>query len=142
MRSTARPAAGAAAVLKRSTYSDRCHQTAWVVCAVRSPAWFSDVEGATMKGEELIRVQVRYRGRVQGVGFRATARSVARAEPAVTGWVRNEADGTVLLEAQGPHRAVRAVLRRLRGEMARGIESAEETVSPVVEGERGFVVAR
>lgn len=41
-----------------------------------------------------------YSGRVQGVGFRATCRSIARAFD-VSGWVKNEHDGTVTLEAQG-----------------------------------------
>lgn len=47
-----------------------------------------------------MRMQVSYQGRVQGVGFRATARDLARRFD-VAGWVRNQPDGTVLLEAQG-----------------------------------------
>jgi acylphosphatase len=90
----------------------------------------------------LIRVQVRYRGRVQGVGFRASARSIAQGEPTVSGWVRNEPDGSVLMEAQGTDAAVRAVLQRLRYAMGRNIESVQESPSPVVAGERGFVIAR
>src|SRR5262245_4151279 len=40
------------------------------------------------------RRQIRFHGRVQGVGFRVTARAIAD-EFAVSGWVRNEPDGTV-----------------------------------------------
>ena len=44
---------------------------------------------------------VSFRGRVQGVGFRATVESVARSFP-VAGWVRNEPDGSVVCVVEGP----------------------------------------
>ncbi|TVR74466.1 MAG: acylphosphatase [Spirochaetaceae bacterium] len=45
-------------------------------------------------------VEIRVHGRVQGVGFRYYAcREAARV--GVTGWVRNEPDGTVLVHAEG-----------------------------------------
>lgn len=47
-----------------------------------------------------VRRRVIYTGRVQGVGFRFTAVSVAERH-AVSGWVRNRPDGTVELETQG-----------------------------------------
>ena len=47
-----------------------------------------------------------YHGRVQGVGFRYTARSIARRHP-VSGWVRNLPAGTVelLVEARAAEMA-------------------------------------
>lgn len=65
---------------------------------------------------------VYYAGDVQGVGFRATARWVARLHPAVRGWVRNLADGRVELLADGPAAAVEAFLADVRGRMADHIE--------------------
>ena len=47
------------------------------------------------------RVHVVFEGRVQGVGFRWNARTIAT-ELGLSGWVRNEDDGTVTVELQGP----------------------------------------
>ncbi len=41
-----------------------------------------------------------FRGRVQGVGFRATVESISR-DHRVTGWVRNEFDGSVRCISEG-----------------------------------------
>lgn len=86
-------------------------------------------------------MQVRYTGRVQGVGFRATARSIASGH-AVAGWVRNEPDGSVLLEVQGEPAAVRAFLQEVAARLSRNIAAADERVVAVVEGEVGFEVRR
>ncbi|MFS0749994.1 acylphosphatase [Oceanobacillus sp. 1P07AA] len=45
-------------------------------------------------------VKVNVKGQVQGVGFRYFTQSLAN-ENAIVGWVRNEDDGSVLIEAQG-----------------------------------------
>ena len=89
------------------------------------------------------RVRVVFEGRVQGVGFRWTARSVAL-ELGLTGWVRNEDDGyTVTMELQG--------LSEKIAEFFTGIVMAykhypihyhiaeKEDIEPVV-GEKGFGV--
>ena len=56
----------------------------------------------------LERVGGRATGRVQGVGFRATPRASAQRH-GVTGWVRNEPDGSVAFEAQGTRAALESV---------------------------------
>jgi acylphosphatase len=70
-------------------------------------------------GGEQERCRLRVEGQVQGVGFRAwtawTARSLGLA-----GWVRNQPDGTVELEAEGASEAV----ARLRDAVSRGPELA------------------
>ena len=53
------------------------------------------------------------RGRVQGVGFRANAASEAR-RLGLAGWVRNQLDGSVEAEAEGPEGAVDQYLAWLR----------------------------
>lgn len=55
--------------------------------------------------DETTAVEVRVTGRVQGVGFRAWTRAEALRR-SLTGWVRNEADGSVGAFLQGPEAAV------------------------------------
>lgn len=87
------------------------------------------------------RLSARFEGRVQGVGFRATTRSIA-SRSGVTGWVRNEPDGSVQLEVQGPPQNVQGFLATLRGQMSAFITRDHvEPMSPV-EGERGFEIQR
>jgi acylphosphatase len=85
------------------------------------------------------RVQVRVRGRVQGVFFRAEARG--RAESlGVAGWIRNAADGTVEAVFEGLDERVDSMVewcrRGPRGAAVAGVEA--ETVEPT--GETGFSV--
>lgn len=87
-----------------------------------------------------MRQRVIYSGRVQGVGFRATARSIARRHP-VSGFVRNQPDGTVWLEAQGPPDALAAFLLDLTQAMARNISSADALTIPDRVSDAGFIIA-
>ena len=48
----------------------------------------------------MIRQRIRFTGRVQAVGFRYRAKQAA-AISKVTGFVRNEYDGSVIMEVQG-----------------------------------------
>ena len=54
-------------------------------------------------------VQARVSGRVQGVSFRWYTEEKARSL-GVTGWVRNEPDGSVLVHAEGEDDAVDALV--------------------------------
>ena len=47
-----------------------------------------------------VRKHITFYGRVQGVGFRYTAKYLAQSMD-LTGWVENEWDGTVTMEVQG-----------------------------------------
>lgn len=63
--------------------------------------------------EEKISYTVRVHGRVQGVGFRySTQRQAERL--GVRGWVRNEPDGSVSVECEGPRSAVEQFLAYLK----------------------------
>lgn len=89
----------------------------------------------------MIRLSVRYTGAVQGVGFRATARSVARTHK-VTGWVRNDPDGAVTLEVQGDAGEVAAFRDELRGVMAQRIRGEHEAPAAIVNNESVFEIRR
>ena len=70
-------------------------------------------------------VRVRVRGMVQGVGFRYHTVRKARAL-GLTGWVRNEADGTVLTHIQGPSSALEDMIHWLdRGPSYARVDSLE-----------------
>ena len=58
-------------------------------------------------------VQVRVSGRVQGVAFRWEAQHAAQ-KLGVTGWVRNEPDGSVLAHVEGEPDAVNDMVAWLR----------------------------
>lgn len=87
------------------------------------------------------RRRVSYSGSVQGVGFRATTRSVA-ARFAVSGWVRNQPDGRVQLEAQGDPAELDRFLAAVRDHLSRHIRHESADPIPAVEDETGFAIAR
>lgn len=62
---------------------------------------------------DVLSLKVRVTGRVQGVGYRAWTTERARAH-GLTGWVRNEADGTVTAVFHGAVAAVQAMIDECR----------------------------
>lgn len=80
------------------------------------------------------------RGRVQGVSFRWFTRQEAD-RLRLTGWVRNEADGTVRLEVQGPSPDVETFLGTLReGPPHARVVSVDVEERPAVDGELDFSI--
>mgnify|MGYP000105444612 CR=1 FL=1 len=57
-----------------------------------------------------VRKHIVFHGRVQGVGFRYTAKYLANSLNLV-GWVQNEWDGTVTMEVQGREWLINELLR-------------------------------
>jgi acylphosphatase len=70
---------------------------------------------------------VYFAGHVQGVGFRYTARSIARGYE-ITGFVRNLPDGRVELVVEGEPREVDAFLREVRDRFANQIRDERSDV--------------
>lgn len=87
--------------------------------------------------KKLIRQQLRFKGRVQGVGFRYTANSVAQSL-GITGWVYNDFDGSVLMEAQGTKFEIDDLVSRLQSGTFIEIDSVERTELPVDASEKYF----
>jgi len=70
-----------------------------------------------------------YSGRVQGVGFRYTARRIAQAH-VVTGFVRNLSDGRVELVAEGDPAELDRLLADIASAMTGYIEDADIRKGP------------
>lgn len=88
-----------------------------------------------------MRMRVIFTGHVQGVGFRATTRSLAANWP-ISGFVRNEPDGSVYMEAQGSKEAILGLLQGLRKQFARAIVSEDCAEIPNRPDEHGFFIQR
>ena len=85
----------------------------------------------------MIRRHIVFTGAVQGVGFRYRARHAAELY-GCTGWVRNEFDGSVVMEIQGTEEQIdRVILSVERGTFVR-IGNMDVKTIPVDENERGF----
>ena len=87
-----------------------------------------------------VRRRVYFSGRVQGVGFRFTCRSLARGYE-VGGHVRNLADGRVEIVVEGELTEVDRFLAAIQLEMSDYIRNTEvETESPGSEPLAGFSI--
>ncbi|GAA2180400.1 acylphosphatase [Brooklawnia cerclae] len=87
----------------------------------------------------VIAVRLRVIGLVQGVGFRYSCLHRA-GELGVSGWVRNEGDGSVGVHAEGEPDAVAAMVAWCReGPPWGSVERVEQRLVPA-EGMRGFRV--
>ena len=77
-----------------------------------------------MNDKNTVAKLVRFDGRVQGVGFRYTANSLAR-NFNVTGYVMNLPDGAVELYVEGPETQVEQFISAVRDEMAGYIRNCD-----------------
>ena len=84
----------------------------------------------------LVRKHIVFYGSVQGVGFRWRARHAAE-RYRCTGWVRNEWDGSVIMEIQGDETAIDRVIMEIENGRYVWIENMDvKTIG--VRDERGF----
>ena len=86
----------------------------------------------------IVRKHIVFKGDVQGVGFRFRAYYAAQAF-GVTGWVRNEWDGTVEMEAEGRARDIDEMTKKVADGRFISIEDMEVREIPA-EGDRSFRV--
>jgi acylphosphatase len=87
-----------------------------------------------------LRIDVIFRGRVQGVGFRYRTRSIAEGFD-VAGYVRNMPDGSVEMVAEGPRPDVEGFLEAVKKRMAGYIAEAVVDRSGPAAGFTGFEIA-
>ena len=94
-----------------------------------------------MTHQSRVRVIARITGTVQGVKYRATAQREARRR-GLTGWVRNEPDGAVLIDVEGNPSAVDAFLTWCgEGPPGAQVAAVETTVADPV-GYEKFMILR
>lgn len=87
--------------------------------------------------EGTVRRRLVFHGRVQGVGFRYRAVDAAR-KIGLTGWVRNEYDGTVQMEAQGTPEKINALVKAMRYMRYIQIDWVDGEDIPLEPKEKGF----
>lgn len=83
------------------------------------------------------RRQIIFSGRVQGVGFRFTAESIA-SNLNLTGWVKNNSDGTVTMEVQGEYFNIYQLLKELTSDSYIQIENVNSRTIDLVTSETKF----
>ena len=81
----------------------------------------------------------RFSGRVQGVGFRATVLFHAR-DLEVNGFVRNEPDGSVLVDVDGPKGQLKELIRRIESRPAGSIDNCDVTWAESLGRSDGFSI--
>ena len=98
-----------------------------------------EVEGVdSMDMTNKIRKAARAQGRVQGVGFRFFVQTEAK-KARVTGWVKNENDGSVTMEIQGTPEQLTALEERIKkGNGFARVSQLDSTEIAVVAGESQF----
>jgi len=98
---------------------------------------------------EAVRVRAVFSGTVQGVGFRYTTRRLAAGAGAggagavgegAAGWVRNLADGTVELVAEGPREDLVQLVEAVEQAMAGYVTSTALEWSAAAGGLAGFEI--
>lgn len=89
--------------------------------------------------KELVRYHMVFSGRVQGVGFRYKANYIAD-KYRLTGYVKNEYDGSVTVEIQGSEQEIYMFLKSLANDRYIDIYDLKKEKIPVEDDERGFVV--
>ena len=86
-----------------------------------------------------MRRHYRFYGEVQGVGFRHRATQAAKSL-GLTGWVRNDFDGSVEMEMQGTEEEMNRVIEMIQAGLYVDISDIEVKNLPEIAGERGFDV--
>lgn len=86
-----------------------------------------------------IRMQYVFTGCVQGVGFRYRAYCAARLR-SLTGWVRNESDGSVTMEIQGEQHNIDVTLETIEKSHYISIENMKSNEIPVDLDENSFEI--
>ena len=91
--------------------------------------------------KNILRKRICFYGRVQAVGFRFQAQHAAKRN-GVTGWVKNEYDGSVTMEIQGTEKQINAIVAEIDCDPYIRIERMKTTWLDPKPDEKGFRVLR
>lgn len=97
----------------------------------------NDQEGESQIIMDIIRKRFIFTGRVQGVGFRYRAAYIAR-KINITGWVKNNWDGSVQMEAQGTEEEINKMLTLINQGSYISIDFIESQIIEIENSESGF----
>lgn len=89
----------------------------------------------------MIRYKIKVKGKVQGVFYRSTAQAKAR-ELGLSGWVKNEEDGSVLIEAEGEEQKILKLVDWCREGPGAAIVNDIEYGQIEPEGVNGFEIKK
>ncbi|HOW28286.1 MAG TPA: acylphosphatase [Elusimicrobiota bacterium] len=94
-----------------------------------------------MPPTDIIRIKALVRGRVQGVGYRFFCQEAAR-QAGLNGWVKNEFDGDVSLEIEGPPARVKQYVERIQSAHpgAHVSSVSTENISPRFDADEDFQI--
>lgn len=86
---------------------------------------------------EIVRYRLRFYGIVQGVGFRFTAVHAANLNR-LTGYVKNEYDGSVTCEVQGDEETIERFIATITNSRFIQVDNIDRTRIDVILDERNF----
>lgn len=93
------------------------------------------------KGERfVIRKQFRFYGKVQWCGFRYTIQQTILRRYALTGWVENMEDGSVILTVQGKNKEIIMLVHEILQNPRFTVTELETDELPIKPGEKSFVI--
>ena len=98
---------------------------------------YAPVQRSEQVNRKRVRKHFRFYGEVQGVGFRFQAMRAADSL-GLSGWVKNEMDGSVTMEIQGREEEIEAALGMIDNSRFIHIEKTEVKTIPLKEDEEGF----
>lgn len=89
----------------------------------------------------MIRYKIKVKGKVQGVFYRSTAQAKAK-ELGLSGWVKNEEDGSVAIEAEGEEQKLLKLVDWCREGPGAAIVNDVEYDQVEPEGVNGFEIKK
>jgi len=87
----------------------------------------------------LKRIKAKFRGNVQGIGFRALIYNEAK-KLNVVGWVKNNEDGTVSLVAEGKEKILDKLMKFIQDKFKNNIEDMDVIKVPAQEEFEDFEI--